>query len=248
MTDKKEFIDDDISGETTLDVISEADKFNEWMYNTIKPHCHGKILEIGSGVGNISNFFLRDGFEITLTDIREGYCSRLEKEFGGHSNLLGIELIDLVDPDFDEKYSNHFSTYDTVFALNVVEHIHDDTLALKNCYKLLSEKGRLIILVPSYQGLFNQFDTELGHYRRYTKKKLSTVFEKADYKITHKQYFNFIGIFGWYITGNILRKKTIPKGQMKLYNKLVPVFKVIDKVILESIGLSTIIVGKKKLN
>ena len=37
-------------GTDTLEVISEADNFNRWMYETIKPHCSGEILEIGSGI------------------------------------------------------------------------------------------------------------------------------------------------------------------------------------------------------
>lgn len=245
---KPEFIENDVAGEATLDVISKADKFNRWMYETIRPFCKGNVLEIGSGVGNISEYFLRDHFNIQLTDIRAGYCDRLGQKFGHYPNLLGITSMDLVDDRFDEKFSGHFNKYETVFALNVVEHIHDDVLALKNAYKLLANGGKLIILVPSYQALFNQFDTELGHYRRYTKSSLRAVFNASGFDVIHQQYFNLIGIFGWYFTGRILQRKTIPAGQMGLYNTLVPVFKVIDKMILNSVGLSTIVVGEKPQN
>jgi SAM-dependent methyltransferase len=246
MTQKIRFIENDINGETILDVISKANKFNKWMYTTIKPHLNGKVLEIGSGIGNISNYVIKDGFKIMMTDLRAGYCDGLEKKFGKNTNILGIEIIDLVDPKFDEKYSKYFGQYDTLFALNVLEHIHDDELALKNCYKLLVNGGILVILVPSYQSLFNQFDLTLGHCRRYNKKSLSNVFTNSGYNIMHKQYFNFIGIFGWYFNGKIFKRKIIPAGQMRLYNTFVPIFKVIDKIILNSIGLSVIIVGGKQ--
>lgn len=239
------FEENDVIGESTLNVIADADKFNKWMYETIKPFCKGKVLEIGSGLGNISHFFIKDKFEILLTDIREGYCSKLETKFKHSPCFLGTEIINLTDPDFDTKFNNYFNQYDTVFALNVVEHIYDDTLALNNCYKLLKQNGQVIILVPSYKKLFNTFDKELGHYRRYTKSTLSRVFSKTNFKVIHKQYFNFMGIFGWYVTGNLLKRKTIPRNQMKLYNILVPIFKIIDKVILNKAGLSTIIVGRK---
>ncbi|MCC6516189.1 MAG: class I SAM-dependent methyltransferase, partial [Chitinophagales bacterium] len=49
----------DADGQTTLEAIDKADNFNEWMYQTIKPFCKGKVLEIGSGIGNISRYFLR---------------------------------------------------------------------------------------------------------------------------------------------------------------------------------------------
>lgn len=245
METKVKFEENDIVGESTLEVIAEADKFNRWMYQTIKPYCKGKVLEIGSGIGNISSFFMEDEFEILLTDIRKGYCQKLEERFQDNPFFMGTEVVNLTDEDFDSKFENHLGQYDTVFALNVVEHIYDDVLALKNCRKLLKEGGQLIILVPSYKQLYNRFDEELGHYRRYTKSMLSSVFLKNNFTIIHKQYFNFIGIFGWYVTGSILKKESIPGGQMRLYNLLVPIFKVIDKVILNAFGLSTIVVGKK---
>ena len=54
-----------------------------------------------------------------------------------------------------------------------------------------------------------------------------------------------MGIFGWYFSGNILKKKTIPRDQMNLYNKLVPLFRVFDVLVLRTMGLSTIVVGEK---
>lgn len=232
-------------GSDTLDVISDATKFNRWMYETIKPHCKGKILEIGSGVGNISQFFLDDGATIVLSDIRQVYCDRLEDKFKDQKTLEGIRVIDLTDPDFDHKFADLLGTFDTVFALNVVEHIYDDNLALSNARKLLKEGGSSVILVPSYQALYNVLDKNLDHYRRYNKKSLSELFVKSNYKITHKQYFNFMGIFAWFISGKLQGDENIPGGKMRLYNALVPLFKIIDACVFRLWGLSTIVVGKK---
>ena len=245
MENKLVFEEVDHVGESTLDVIAKADRFNQWMYRTISPFLKGKILEVGSGIGNISRFVLEDGHRLMMTDIRKGYCEKLDNQFQSHSGFLGTEVMDLVDPDFETKYADHLDQYDAVFALNVVEHIHDDVLALANSKKLLKKGGKLVVLVPSYQFLFNKFDEELGHYRRYTKARLQKVFLVNHYKIIHKQYFNFIGMFGWFVTGSLMKKESIPGGQMKLYNMLVPVFKVIDRVLFRTAGLSTIIVGEK---
>ena len=237
--------DIDIIGQETLEVIGAADKFNKWMYDTIAPHCSGRIMEIGSGIGNISKYFLKHGDQIMLTDLRSSYTEILKEEFSDASNLLGVENIDLVHPDFDNAYAKYLGTFDTLFALNVVEHIKDDKQALVNSNKLLRAKGKIIILVPAYQALYNQFDIALEHFRRYTKQSIAQVFEAAEIKILNQQYFNAVGILGWYVTGNILRKKQIPEGQMKLYNTFVPVIKLIDKIILKSFGLSVITVGQK---
>jgi len=242
---KVELAQDDLTGEATLDVIAQAHRFNRWMYNTIKPFCKGRIFEIGSGTGNISQCFIEDHQQIMLSDFRETYCKNLSTRFGDSHGVLGIEVLDLIDPGFDTKFARHFGKFDTVFALNVVEHIPDDVLALNNCFKLLTKGGQLVILVPSYKRLYNQFDRELGHYRRYTKSTLSRIFSLTNFQVIHKQYFNFTGIIGWYISGTILKKKIIPGSQMSLYNFLMPVIKIIDKIVFKRAGLSTIMVGRK---
>lgn len=235
----------DSVGNNTLDIISNADKFNHWMYQTIKPHCKGLILEIGSGLGNISQFFLKDKAIITLSDIRQNYFEELSQSLGHYPNLQGIQLIDLVDLDFDTKFQHLFDSFDTLFALNVVEHIYDDNLAIQNCYKLLKKGGQLIILVPSYQCLYNALDESLDHYRRYNKKKLSTLLATNKLAIKQQYCFNFMGIFAWFISGKLQRNNTIPARQMHLYNTFVPIFRLVDKILFRKWGLSTIVVGEK---
>jgi len=44
----------DKEGAQTLEIISQARRFNRWMYESIQPYCSGKILEVGSGIGTIS--------------------------------------------------------------------------------------------------------------------------------------------------------------------------------------------------
>ena len=233
----------DLEGLKTLEAMAAAPRLNHWMYDTIEKNMTGKVLEIGSGIGNISACFLEDGRALYLTDIRDNYLAYLKNQFQGNSKVSGIHKLDLVHPDFDTIYADLLGSLDALFALNVVEHIEDDLQAIANCKKLLKKGGRLLILVPAYQALYNGFDVGLEHYRRYNKKTLSALFEKNNIKITRSQYFNFIGIFGWFVSGSILKKETIPKGQMKVYNMLVPVFRIIDRMVLNRMGLSVIVEG-----
>jgi SAM-dependent methyltransferase len=242
---KFEYLENDVTGLNTLEAIASAKNFNKWMYETIQPYCKGEILELGSGIGNISDFFLKGGAQISLSDIRQNYCDYLQTEFSGNKNLKQVYRIDLVHPDFKNEYSRLIESFDTVFALNVVEHIEDDSLAIENCKKLLRPGGNLIILVPAYQSLYNRFDKELHHFRRYNKDGLIELFSKQGLEIIKAKYFNFMGIPGWFFSGKILRNSSIPKGQMKLYDRLVSVFKVVDKILFNKAGLSVVVVGKK---
>ena len=110
----------DLEGFQTLEVIAEAIKFNEWMYQTIAPYCNGQILEIGSGIGNISKLFIDDKKDITLSDIRSNYCDYLQKELRLDQKAI-VRNLDLTDIQLDTRFSNYIGQFDTVFALNVVE-------------------------------------------------------------------------------------------------------------------------------
>lgn len=235
----------DPEGQLTLEVISRADRFNRWMFETIEPFCSGEILEAGSGIGNISRFFIEAGYPIALSDIRSHYCDYLRETFSGFPNLKSIYQLDLVEPGFENNQSSLREKFDTIFSLNVVEHIEDDHLAIRNARYLLKKGGNLIILVPAFNFLYNQLDKTLGHYRRYSRQTLENIFIQNQLRILHSQYFNLAGIPGWFVSGKLQKNKSIPGSQMKLYNHLVPVFKIMDKLVFNRAGLSVIAVGRK---
>ena len=91
----------DIEGLETLNVIEKANKFNKWMYETIKPYSKGRILEIGCGIGNISEFFINDNFDIVLSDLRDNYIEIVK-------NRGNVKTIITEDGDhniiYNEKY------------------------------------------------------------------------------------------------------------------------------------------------
>jgi SAM-dependent methyltransferase len=237
---------EDPEGIQTLEAIAQADQFNRWMYETIRPWCSGSIIEIGSGIGNISSYFLKSQQKIMLTDLRPLFCAALEHKFEADASCLGIQTLDLVHTQFDEVYASLLGRFDTAFALNVIEHIQDDRQALLNLQKLLKPGGRMIILVPAFNTLYNRFDKELHHYRRYTHTTLSEVMPSGQ-RMLYSSYFNAAGIAGWWFMGGVLKKKIIPGSSMKIYNQLLPVIRLMDKVTHTFLGLSHIQVWEKSI-
>jgi len=230
-------------GISTLEAISQAHAFNEWMYDTIAPFCSGKIIELGSGIGNISTFFIRDKKDIVLSDLRDNYRQYLMDKF--HLPEPNVRSVDMVHDNFEKEYVDLLGQFDTVFALNVVEHIEDHHLAMRNAAKLLKKDGNLIILVPAYQWLYNAFDRELGHYIRFTKKTLS-LFIPNNVELVKMRYFNFAGIPGWFVSGSILKKKEISPNAMRLFNRALPIVKLTDLILFKKVGLSVWFVARKK--
>ena len=230
----------------TLKVIAKADRFNRWMFDQIKDHLKGEILEIGSGIGNISKLVIESDHFITLSDSSEEYWEMLKENFSANKNVRDIVQIDLLHPDFEKKFSPYKEKFDSIFLLNVIEHIEDDELSIKNCRYLLKPGGHLILLAPAYSWLFGTLDKQLGHFRRYTIKSISELLKKSNFAILSGSYFNITGIAGWFLFGKIFRRRMLGKGEMSAFNSIVPFAKLTDKLLGKKAGLSIIITGIKQ--
>jgi len=230
----------------TLQVIAKAERYNRWMYDQIKDHLKGEILEIGSGIGNISKLVIESNHFITLSDYSKEYCDLLKEKFSTNRNVRNVIQIDLLHPDFSNKFFAYKEQFDSIFLLNVIEHIEDDELSVENCKYLLKPGGHLILLAPAYSWLYGTFDKQLGHFRRYTIKTLSGLLQKQDFKIFSGSYFNITGIAGWFLFGKIFKRRMLGKGEMTAFNSIVPFARLIDRLSARKAGLSIIITGIKK--
>lgn len=230
----------DAVGAAALETLSELGHFNRWMYETVRPHCDGRLLEIGSGIGNLSRYFLDEGRDLVMSDVRERYVERLEQAHPGRR----VVSIDLVHPRFEAVYSHHLGQFDTVVSLNVLEHIADDVRALENCRRLVRPGGAVVILVPAYEWLHNRLDVQLGHYRRYTRRTLSAAFARAGLEVSRAFYFNAVATLGWAVTGRLLGRDQIPQAEATLFDRLVPVWRLVDRAVSSRVGLSVIAVGR----
>lgn len=230
-------------GDANLSSLDEAHNFTKWLYEEIRPYAHGAILEVGSGTGTYSRSLLRDfpHERIALSDIDADYVRNLATAYG--SERVSAHLIDLGEPDHFAGLQRRF---DTVIALNVLEHVQDDVRALKNVLDTLRPGGTLILLVPAHQVLYNRIDEAIGHYRRYAKNDLLEKVRAAGFTVDRIFYFNALSIFGWYLNGNVLKKTDVGGGLLSLYNRIVPVVRIIERLILRrKIGISLIAILQK---
>lgn len=235
----------DPAGCGVLQSIAGAPKFNAWMYAQVKPYLQGSVLEIGSGIGNISAFAVADGYPITLSDYNPEYCRELREKFGNEKNVRGVEQIDLQATGFFTRYASLQAGFDTVYLLNVLEHLQDEALAIAACRFLLKPGGRLIVLTPAYPFLYAKLDAQLGHCRRYTHKTLAAAVRQGGLQVIAGRYFNALGLAGWAVSAKLLGRTTIKKGQMKWFERLMPAARLLDGLVARRIGLSVICVGKK---
>ena len=235
----------DVAGLKTLQSIAAAKTFNAWMYQTIKPYIKGRVLELGAGIGNITDFLTSDFTSVVLSDYNPAYCEYLQNRYRLTKSVHDVLNIDLQDPAFRQTYRHLQASFDSILLLNVIEHLEDDRKCADYCHFLLRPGGHFIVLAPAYALLYSKLDKEIGHYRRYTKNTLASVLEDRGFYTLTKQYFNAVGVAGWLVFNKILGRKEIAKGTMKFYDSLVPLNRWVDKVLGQKFGLSAIVVGKK---
>jgi glycosyltransferase involved in cell wall biosynthesis len=212
----------DEHGSEILARLNRAPRFTKWMADTIRPYLGEKVLEIGAGIGNLtSNLVPRTMY--WASDINPQYLDRLKKLKQSRPYLQ----VQYTDASAGETYPQE--QFDTVICLNVVEHLEDDVRALQNIRGSLLKNGRAIILVPNGPGLYGSLDRVLGHYRRYTRKQLQEVCERAGFRVEKILKFNRIGAPGWWWNGRVLKKTTFGFWQIKVLNTLLPVVRPIDR-------------------
>src|SRR5213078_4174114 len=82
------------------------------------------------------------------------------------------------------------AVFDVVLALDVLEHLDDDATALAEAARLLKPGGTLVVTVPALPSLWGSQDVISHHRRRYTKRTLREVFERAGLQAPRIVYFN----------------------------------------------------------
>ncbi len=223
----------------TLQRMKKLHRYNQWIFLKFRPFLGRRVLEIGSGIGNITKFLL-DRDLIIATDVEPKYLALLKNTFGKYKKFV-IEALDISGTETERYRSYHI---DSIICFNVLEHIEQDEKALKNTFNLLEPGGRLLLFVPSHPWLYGSLDRHLGHQRRYGKKELKNKLETIGFKLVSLEYFNRIGILGWFLSSKILRRKRLPSSQLRIFNFLVPLFK-LEKLFPLPFGASLLAVAEK---
>jgi SAM-dependent methyltransferase len=214
-------------GAEILDAFSVAPRFNRWMADTIRPHVRSRVLEIGAGMGNLTRQLARGRERYIAGDIDVEHLARLETRM---RHYLNVEAC-VCDLSKSADFVPLKDAVDTVICLNVLEHIEDDLGALRNIYSALSPAGRAIVLVPCGQEIYGQLDVILGHFRRYSTSQLRNRFEQTGFVVEQIIEFNRISRPGWFITGKLMKRSRISRFQLKVFDRLVWLWRRIDRLI-----------------
>ena len=182
--------------------LERFDKSNFWIFYfvlKIRKFLKDGILEVGAGCGSFTKGYMKNFQSITLTDTDEGSYNLLKKNFINEKN---INVLNSNIEDIDSRFN-------TLLYFNVLEHIEDDKLEIKNALEKLNHGGHLIILVPAHQKIYSNLDKAVGHYRRYN----INFFKENKFKnseIVKLHYLDFFGYALYYLNKIFFKKETYP--------------------------------------
>ena len=228
----------DAIGAQTLERLAGARNYNRWLTDRLQQWVGRRVLEIGAGLGSMSEFIL-DRERVVLSDTDPYYLARLRERFAARPN---VRIAELRLPGVDGSVAAE--RLDTVICLNVLEHVSDDGASLAAMRTLLQAGGRLVLLVPSLPSIYGTLDEALGHVRRYSPAELRHKFRDAGFHLVGLEYFNLAGVPGWWLTGRVLKRRLIPTASLGLYDALVPLFR-LERFLPWRVGQSLIAIGER---
>lgn len=214
-------------GPDILESLSGAHRFNRWMADTVSPYLGDQVLELGAGIGNLARHLARHRKRYIATDIDLEHIERLKARMQHRPNVE-IEVCDLSNRSDFQLWRD---SLDSVVCLNVLEHVEDDMTGLENLYRCLRPGGRAIVLVPQGARVYGTLDQVLGHYRRYSKAELQQKMSKVGFRVEQVLDFNRMTYPGWFINGRILKRKHFSRFQLKVFDRMVWLWRRLDTVL-----------------
>lgn len=140
------------------------------------------FVEIGAGIGVMSNILLNNSGRGIGIDLNEKACTENQKnndqfiEQGKytvvHGDFLNLEIAEEVD---------------VIVSMMVIEHLSQEDLSsfMIKCKKILKKDGLLVLFVPSCKKYWGIEDEIAGHFKRYEFEDFSQISQQHQFRIWH---------------------------------------------------------------
>jgi SAM-dependent methyltransferase len=203
---------------------------------------HGRrYVDVGCGYGLLQGALVRDyGCQVDGCDLNmDALLKNQSNQQCYHYDILEGR------PGFLEKY-------DGVFALDVLEHIADETAFMEALFAMAKPGGFVCLNVPALMFLYSDYDRRVGHHRRYSiadirrlAQKLGASIQAWSYwglpliplAVVRKQVLKFVA------DENKIKAGFKPPG--RLGNSLLRAACALEKIPNHTVGASLLVVLKR---
>ena len=227
-------------GRAYLNNLNGTPAYINWLTDILRPSLGDSVIEIGAGLGNLSGRLMAKRLRYVAAEKDPMYLHALRNRF---LKTPSVEVVNL-RPEAIEDYAPLQNQFDTSVCVNVLEVSENPETVLKGLASTLKSGGRLLVLVPLGKGLYGSVDKTLGFLRRFSRADIEALLKSAGLAIETENAINKAGSVSWWIFSRVLRRRSINKVTLKIFDKTVWLWRMLDKV-LPWQGLSLVVVAKK---
>ncbi|HEV2334890.1 MAG TPA: class I SAM-dependent methyltransferase [Stellaceae bacterium] len=222
------------SGVDNLEIMADAVNYNAFLLGlvTAQARPHDRILDFGAGTGVLMRPLAAAGYQVSCVEPDERLRARLQAD-----GLRAHATIAAVPPQ----------SCDLIYTFNVLEHILDDTDAVRLLRERLRPGGRLVVYVPAFPILFSTLDRKVAHFRRYRHAGLAALLSRAGLQIERTAYQDCLGFAAtllFKLVGN--DDGTINRRALILFDRCVfPLSRFLDRFTGRWIGKNLFAVARR---
>ncbi len=193
------------------------------------------VLDFGAGYGAMRPILSTFGAHV--------YAFEPVPDVVAHVQAEGYEAV------FETESEALSRQYGLVGIFDVLEHIEADGSQLQRIHTAISQQGTLVVTVPASMLLWSGHDVQNQHYRRYSRRTLRSVVEKAGFEVMFVNYWNTIlyplALIAR-VTGNSGESSfSMPRIIDNLFYACIIVESVLMRWIPLPFGVSLVLVAKK---
>ena len=219
-----------------FDALRLAANYRRALAREFAPFLQGRVLEVGAGVGQMTDTVRRLPGVQTLVSVEPdpAFCQQVRRD---------LPACALVESSIDDVPAG---PWDAILSVNVLEHIQDDDAELRRYQRRLQPcRGALALFVPARRELYSPIDRAFGHHRRYNKPELRRKLTGSGFEIIRLRYFNFIAYFAWWLLYRLLARKTFNPAALLIHDRLIfPWANVLERMITPPFGQSLLAIAR----
>lgn len=194
----------------------------------------GKALDIGAAGGGNTQVLSENGLDATALEFDDSGIQICK--FRGVQFIQGDAREIPIEND----------TLDAVIAFDLLEHVTEDYLVVKEMHRTLKRGGTMIIAVPTGKDLWSAHDVAVDHVRRYDRGELRTLIESHDFEVLENWSWNILLRPIVKLRRNSIRGSDLDKPSF-LVNSILRLLVMVERPIstLRVKGVSEFLVAKK---
>ena len=209
-----------------LELFRHAQNWKNYYRSILAPYLRGDVLEVGAGIGSTTRVLCHQGLRTwTALEPDSDLIQQLQLEFASHPLPCAVQVF-----AGTLRHLPATRRFDAILYIDVLEHIEDDRTELMDAATRLADNGALIILAPAHQWLFSEFDSGVGHFRRYSAASLEAVVPRG-MRCEKLWYLDSVGLLASLGNRRLLHRRLPTGTQLAFWDRrLVPLSRYVDKL------------------